>query len=174
MLKERTTGLLKQYAVARTEDLPVNLAGVSLQVAEDHGYQVFDRFYGELFAPMEAQNRFVQRSAALFPMLGVQAISMGLAGTDLAQHRDFIRAAEAHRRAEIKIINDDILAHPVKSGEVHDGDRELWAKVPRFGYEPPAVGWVVAEHRIALATLIGWFVAAAWLAWRSAAQLRPV
>jgi len=47
---------------------------------------------------MEAQNRLLQRAALFFPQLGVQAASMGLAGTDLAQHRDFARAAEAHRR----------------------------------------------------------------------------
>jgi len=174
ILRERTAGLVKQYAVTRAEDLPLNLAGLSLQVGEDHGYDVFDRFYGELFAPMEAQNNLLQRGAALFPILGVQALSMGLAGTDLAQHRDFIRAAEAHRRAEIKIINDDILAHPVKAGEVHNGDRELWAKVPQFGYEPPGVGWVLARHWTALAWLIAWFTIAGWFAWRSAAQLRPL
>lgn len=174
MLRARTEGLVKQYAVARAEDLPVNLAGLSLQVGEDHGYEVFDRFYGELFAPMEAQNNLLQRGAALFPMLGVQALSMGLAGTDLAQHRDFIRAAEAHRRTEIKIINDDILAHPVKAGDVHDGDRELWAKVPQFSYEPPGVGWVLARHWTALALLIAWFAIAGWFAWRGAAQLRPL
>jgi ABC-2 type transport system permease protein len=174
LMRERTATLMKQYAVARSEDLPVNLAGLSLQVGEDHGYEAFDRFYGELFAPMEAQNRFLQGGAALFPMLGVQALSMGLAGTDLAQHRDFIRAAEAHRRAEIKIINDDIMAHPVKAGEVHDGDRDLWAKVPRFGYEPPGTGWVLRRHWTALLLLFAWFAGAAWFAWRSAARLRPL
>jgi ABC-2 type transport system permease protein len=174
MLKERTTAIMKDYAAAGTAELPVNLAGLSLQVGEEHGYEVFDRFYGELFAPMEAQNRVLQRGAALFPMLGVQAISMGLAGTDLAQHRDFIRAAEAHRRAEIKIINDDILAHPVKAGQVHDGDHELWAKVPRFDYEPPTLGWVLREHAIALALLVAWFLGAAWLAWRGAERLQPL
>jgi ABC-2 type transport system permease protein len=174
MLKERTAALMKEYAATRTEQLPVNLAGLSLQVGEEHGYEVFDRFYGELFAPMEAQNRVLQRSAALFPMLGVQTISMGLAGTDLAQHRDFIRAAEAHRRAEIKIINDDILVHPVKAGEIHDGDHELWAKVPRFDYEPPTLGWVLREHVTALALLVAWFLGAAWLAWRGAGRLQPL
>jgi ABC-2 type transport system permease protein len=174
MLQERTAALLKEYSAARTDELPVNLAGLSLQVGEEHGYAVFDRFYGELFAPMEAQNRVLQGGAALFPMLGAQAISMGLAGTDLAQHRDFIRAAEAHRRAEIKIINDDILVHPLKAGAVYDGDHELWAKVPRFDYEPPTLGWVLREHVTALALLVGWFLGAAWLAWRGAERLQPL
>jgi ABC-2 type transport system permease protein len=127
-----------------------------------------------LFAPMEAQNLVLRGGALLFPILGLQAISMGLAGTDLAQHRDFVRAAEAHRRGELKIINDDILFHPVKAGEVHNGDHELWAKVPRFEYEPPSVGSVAHEHSTALILLAIWLVAAAILAWRSATRLRPL
>ncbi len=174
MLKQRTAALIKDHAAASAEDLPVNLGGLSLQVGEEHGYEVFDRFYGELFAPMEAQNRLLQGAAALFPMLGVQAISMGLAGTDLAQHRDFVRAAEAHRRTEIRIINDDILAHPLKAGDVHDRDHELWAKVPRFDYQPPALGWVVRQQVSVLALLAAWFGLAAWLVSRSAERLQPL
>jgi ABC-2 type transport system permease protein len=174
MLKERTSALLQQYGADRSDELPLNLAGLSLQVGEEHGYEVFDRFYGELFAPMEAQNLVHRGGALLFPILGMQAISMGLAGTDLAQHRDFVHAAEAHRRAEIKIINDDILLHPLKASEVHNGDHELWAQVPRFKYEPPTLSSVAHEHRTSLILLMVWLVAAAILAWRSAARLRPL
>ncbi|HEV7443611.1 MAG TPA: DUF3526 domain-containing protein [Steroidobacteraceae bacterium] len=173
-VRERTAELLKQYGVTRTEDLPVNIAGVSLQLGEEHGYEIFEHFYGELFSPMEQQNALLQRSAALFPLMGVHAVSMGLAGTDLAQHRDFIRAAEDHRRNEIKIINDDIYAHPVKRDEVYLGDRAVWAKVPEFEYAPPGIGWVLQQHAAALVLLFAWFAFAAWLAWRSAAQLRPI
>jgi ABC-2 type transport system permease protein len=174
MLKIRTAELLREHGVTREQDLPVNLAGLSLQVGEEHGYEVFDRFYDELYAPMEAQNRLLQHAAVLFPQLSVQALSMGLAGTDLAQHRDFARAAEAHRRAEIKIINDDILAHPVKAGEVHNGDRELWAKVPEFDYRAPGVARVLSHHSVTLTILVVWFGLVGWLAWSSAARLRPL
>jgi len=174
IVKERVAALVKQYGVARPEDLPLDLNGVRLQVGEDHGYEIFDRFYGELFSPMQAQNDFLERAAALFPLLGVQSLSMGLAGTDLAQHRDFIRAAEAHRRATIKILNDDILAHPAKHGATHLGDKHLWAKVPPFGYEPPGVGWVLTQHATALVFVFAWLIAAACFALRGAAALRPV
>ena len=174
MMKTRTAELIRQYGVTREQDLPVNLAGLSLQVGEEHGYEVFDRFYDELYGPMEAQNRLLQRAALFFPQLGVQAASMGLAGTDLAQHRDFARAAEAHRRVGLKIINDDILAHPVKAGEAHLGDSELWAKVPEFDYEAPGLSWVLSNYSLAFAILPAWFGLAAWLAWTSAARLRPL
>ena len=174
MLKERTDALLKQYGVTRSQDLPLNVAGLSLQVGEEHGYQVFDQFYGELYSPMEAQNNLLQKSAVFFPLLGLQSLSMSLAGTDLAQHRDFTRAAEAHRRAEIKIINDDIMAHPIKSGEVYEGDHELWAKVPEFRYQAPDIGWILSRQVTALSSLFGWFVVFTWFACRSAAKLKPI
>jgi ABC-2 type transport system permease protein len=174
LLAERTAALMKQHGVTRAEDLPINIAGLRLQVGEDHGYGVFDRFYNELFTPMERQNRFLLRAAALFPLLGVQSLSMSLAGTDLAQHRDFVHAAEEHRRAGIKIINDDIFDHPVKGNEVHLGDRELWAKVPPFHYEPLGIGTVLAQNTFVLALLGAWLISAAWFAWIGAARLRPV
>lgn len=174
MIKDRTAELLHKYGVAREQDLPVNLAGLSLQVGEDYGYEVFGKFYNELYAPMEAQNRLLQIAAVGFPQLGMHAISMALAGTDLAQHRDFTRAAEQHRRAELKIINDDILEHPVKAGEVHLGDRELWAKVPAFQYRAPTIDWVLSNHALTFVLLGLWFGLTAWLAWAGATRLRPV
>jgi ABC-2 type transport system permease protein len=174
MMKERTAELLRQYGASKVEELPLNLAGLNFQVGEEHGYEVFERFYDELYSPMEAQNRLLQWGAALFPLLGVQSVSMGLAGTDLAQHRHFARSAEMHRRDGIKIINDDILLNPVKAGEVHLGDAELWAKVPEFRYEPPAVSWVLARHSIALTLFLLWVAFCGWFAIRGAKLLRPV
>jgi ABC-2 type transport system permease protein len=174
MMKDRTAELLRKYSVTREQNLPLNLAGLSLQVGEDYGYVVFGKFYNELYAPMEAQNRVLQIAAVVFPQLSIQAVSMGLAGTDLDQYRDFARAAEEHRRAELKIINDDILEHPVKAGEMHLGDHELWAKVPAFQYQAPAIGWVLSNHALTFILLALWFSFAACLAWTGATRLRPV
>jgi ABC-2 type transport system permease protein len=174
MMKERTAELVREYGATKAEELPLNLAGLSFQVGEEHGYEVFERFYDELYSPMEAQNRLLQWGTMLFPLLGVQSVSMGLAGTDLAQHRDFARSAEMHRRAGLKVINDDILLNPVKAGEVHLGDAELWAKVPEFRYQPPAVPWVLAQHSIALTLFLAWVAFCGWFAVRSATRLRPV
>jgi ABC-2 type transport system permease protein len=174
MMQERTAELLQKYGVTREQDLPVNLAGLSLQVGEEYGYEVFGKFYNELYAPMEAQNHLLEHAEVLFPQLGIQAISMALAGTDLAQHLDFIRAAEEHRRTELKIINDDILEHAVKAGDVHLGDRELWASVPAFQYQPPSIGWVLSKHALTFIHLLLWFGFAACFAWTGAARLRPL
>ena len=175
LLEARTAALLKKHGVARPEDLPVNLAGVRLQAGEDHGYGIFDRFYGDLFAPMAAQNTLLRRAAAAFPLLGVQSLSMALAGTDLVQHRDFVRAAEEHRRLIQRILNDDIMAHPLKPGAPpYVAGPEVWSRVPAFAYTPPGVMAVVRENIFPLALLAAWLAAAAWFALRSARRLTPV
>ncbi|MBL9199408.1 MAG: DUF3526 domain-containing protein [Opitutaceae bacterium] len=173
-LQEAIAALLRQHGVTRPEDLPINVRGLQLQLGEEHGYAIYDRYYGELFDRMAAQNRVLQGGAAVFPLLGVQALSAALAGTDLAQHRDFIRASEAHRRVIQKRMNDEILRRPLKPGEVHLAGPELWAQVPPFAYTPPGTGAVLAENAPSLALLTAWFALAAWFALRSTAALRPV
>jgi ABC-2 type transport system permease protein len=123
---------------------------------------------------MAAQNRVLQGGAAVFPLLGVQALSVALAGTDLAQHRDFVRASEAHRRVIQKMMNDEILRRPLKPGEVHLAGRDLWAQVPHFHHTPPGTAAVLAQNALPLALLVAWFAAAAWFALRSTAALRPL
>lgn len=171
---ERTAELMKQRGVAKPEDLGLNLNGLRLQTGEEHSDGIFDRYYRELFTPMEAQNTLLARAGTLFPLLGVQALSMGLAGTDLAQHRDFMRAADRHRRAIQVIMNEDIMVNPLKPGApAYLAGPAVWAKVPPFHYAPPGVGAVLTAHAWPLALLLLWCVAAAWFALRSATGLRP-
>jgi ABC-2 type transport system permease protein len=172
---ERTAELMRQRGVARPEDLGLNLNGLRLQTSEEHSDEIFDRFYAELFSPMAAQNAFLTRAGAVFPLLGVQSLSMGLAGTDFAQHRDFMRAADQHRRKIQVIMNEDIMAHPLPPGApAYLAGPEVWAKVPPFTYAPRGVTAVLAAHALPLGLLGLWVAAAGWFALRSAAALRPV
>lgn len=173
-LQETVAALIKQHGVTHADHLPVNVRGLQLQLGEEHGYEIYDRYYSELFGRMEAQNRVIQQGAALFPLLGVQSLSTALAGTDLAQHRDFVRASEAYRRVIQKMMNDEILKRPLKPGEVYLADKDLWAKVPAFDYAPPGTATVLAQNALPLALLAAWFAAAVWFALRSTAALRPI
>jgi ABC-2 type transport system permease protein len=173
--EQRTAELMKQRGVSRPEDLGINLNGLRLQTSEEHSDGIFDKFYPRLFSPMEAQNSFLARAGAVFPLLGVQSLSMGLAGTDFAQHRDFLQAAEAHRRAIQVIMNEDIMAHPLKPGDPpYLAGPDVWAKVPHFHYQPRGVLAVLSSHGWSLALLAVWLLVAGWFALRSAAALRPV
>lgn len=103
--------VLRRYNVAWLEELPVSFEGIALQEGEDFSYPIFDRHFARLYDTYERQEN-VQRAGALAaPLLAVRFASMGLAGTDIDQHKRFTLAAETYRRALIKIINDDVIHH---------------------------------------------------------------
>jgi ABC-2 type transport system permease protein len=159
-LDERRAELLRQYGVTSVDALPVNFSGISLQAGEEHGNEVFDRHYAALFDRFDRQNRLVQIGGLLSPGLAMSALSMGLAGTDFGQHRDFVRAAEQYRRGIQRVMNDDIARH-ARPGAAYLAGQELWARVPPFAYQRPGVGWVLARQWPGALALVAWFV----LAW---------
>ena len=171
-LARRTQDLMRQYKVDTPDALPVAMQGVSLQEGENHGDEVFDAHYGRLFDQFERQNTIVQLGGVVAPMLAIRSLSMALAGTDFNQHRHFITAAENYRRLIQRTLNDDIMAHPVRTGGVADAERrgpyvagpELWARVPPFEYEAPSTRWVIDHTRWSIGILALWLAAAiAWL-----------
>ena len=121
---------------------------------------VFDRHYGELWNQFERQNRLKQTSAIFAPMLAINSLSMGLAGTDFAQHRDFAAAAEKYRRMLVKQMNDDMTYNAGKSDFSYLAQPAVWQKVPDFEYAAPSTGWALRHQTISLALLALWFVVA--------------
>jgi ABC-2 type transport system permease protein len=164
-LERRKAELLQRYGAASIDAVPVAFSGVSLQEGENHGNEVFDRHYGRLFDIYDRQNAAVQFSALVAPMLAMRTISMGLAGTDFQQHRDFVSAAEDYRRLIQRTMNDDITAHPTKRGGVYLAGPELWEKVPQFEYVAPPASWVIGHIAWSAAILGLWLVVA--MVWMS-------
>jgi ABC-2 type transport system permease protein len=155
-LNETRTRLLNQYGVEKVEDLPLNFSGISLQAGEEHGDEVFDKHYGALFDGFERQNRVYQLGSVVAPLLAVRSLSMGLAGTDFAQHRHFTAAAEDYRRMIQRVLNGDIQQHPVKAGQPYLADKTLWQKVPEFAYEAPNASWVLGNYTTSILLLALW------------------
>lgn len=152
--------LFRQYGVRSLDALPVNFRAISLQEAEEHGYAVFERHFGAVFDAFERQDGVYEWGGLVAPLLAVRSLSMGLAATDLAHHRDFTVAAEAYRRTIIKHMNDDILVHPVKAGDEYLAGSSLWRSVPPFHYEAPNAGWAVRRHLTSLLMLVVWLLVA--------------
>ncbi|MEW6737878.1 MAG: DUF3526 domain-containing protein [Acidobacteriota bacterium] len=152
--------VMKQYNVTKIEDLPVSFAGISLQQGEEDGYIVYDKHYGALWSLFEQQNKLKQLVAVTAPMLAINSISMGLAGTDFAQHRDFAEKAENYRRMFIKMMNEDMIVHAVKEDFSYQASPALWQTVPDFKYNAPGVGWVLRNHIVGVIMLMLWFIAA--------------
>jgi ABC-2 type transport system permease protein len=168
-LKQR---VLKQYGVDNLEALPVSFAGISLQEGEEHGNVVFDRHYGKLWDQFERQNSLKQASAIFAPMLAINAISMGMAGTDFAQHRDFAAAAEKYRRMLVKTMNDDMTYNAGKSDFSYLAQPAIWQKVPDFEYAAPSTGWALRHQTVSLLLLALWFVASSAAALWATARMR--
>ena len=69
--------LFKKYNVSKIEDLPVNFGGLALQAGEEHGNEVFDKAYSELWDTFSKQERVHQIASLVAPLLGVQVALHG-------------------------------------------------------------------------------------------------
>jgi ABC-2 type transport system permease protein len=167
--------VLQKYGVSRVEDLPFNFEGLDLQDSEDKGNEIIDRHYEELDEIFDKQNRFQEIFAALSPTQAVRLVSMGLAGTDVAQQKDFARAAEDYRRMMVREMNTAVMEN---AGEIdanyrgtqglnRQSSRETWEKVPPFQYAVPKANWVLRNHAPSLAVLFAWLIAACGFAFWS-------
>jgi ABC-2 type transport system permease protein len=170
-LERRRQELLRRYGAQSMDAVPINFSGISLQEGEEHGNEVFDRHYGRLFAIYDRQNHVYQQAGVVAPLLPMRALSMGLAGTDFAHHREFVRAAEEYRRSIQRVMNDDI-AQNAKPGAVYTVGSELWNKVPEFSYEAPETAWVLRHYRWSLLLMSLWLVGSVWFALSSGGRVR--
>jgi ABC-2 type transport system permease protein len=161
---------MRQHNVTSLDAVPINFSGISLQEGEEHGNEVFDRHYGRVFETYEAQNRTVRWAGVVAPMLPMRVVSMALAGTDFAHHRDFVTAAESYRRHIQRVMNGDI-ARNAKPGVVYTAGGSLWSQVPEFTYRLPDTGWALRSAGVSFLLLLGWFGAAVWFTSRATRRL---
>jgi ABC-2 type transport system permease protein len=158
---KRQKEVIQQYGVEKLRDLPVNFYGIQLQMNEDWGYEIFDKFYGDLYENFRRQNRVRDIASIFAPLLAIRPLSMGLSATDWYQHQDFVERAEMHRRLEVKIINHDITFNGIVDGISLSNDYvngiDVWEKVPPFEYRLKPVSWVLGNHRLSIVILLLWF-----------------
>jgi ABC-2 type transport system permease protein len=151
--------LLAQYGVQKEEDLPVDPFGAHLIEGEKYDSAIYERHINRLFDAYERQERIYNVGAVFAPMLSIQTLSMGLAGTDFKQHRHFADAVSAYRLSWLDVLNEDIF-HNRRPGELsYSRGRDLWEQVPEMNYEPPSLMWVMGNHTRSIAALGCWLVA---------------
>lgn len=158
--------LLARHGVATVEELPVNLAGVALQAGEEYGDRVYDQHYGELHALRRRQADLRLGLAFASPLLALRPLSASLCGTDVAAHEAFASAAEAHRRALVRRLNDDITRRPGASPFEFTAGPELWRELDALTWTPPAPPPPDLRGLGVLAALFGLSLALAFAATR--------
>lgn len=161
---------LKRYGVDNEAALPISFTGIAMQAGEEYGNQVFDRYYGALWATYASQDRVRLAASLLSPLPALQALSQAAAGTDWQHHRNFVDAAEGHRRALQRFLNDDFTVNARGQDFDYRADPALWARAPAWGYQRPGLADSASPVMPAAAVLALWVAAmaglAVWTAWR--------
>lgn len=166
--------VLRQYGVARVEDLPVNFRGLALRRDDENGYAIYERHFAALQAGFERQDRLRAAAGPMLPLLAIQPVSMALAGTDSRHQYHFAAAAEAHRRTIQDLTSDDLIRNGRYGDPTYQADPALWAKVPPFAYQPPPAGWALASQWRNFTSLGLWFGLCGLLAMLAVRRLRPL
>ncbi len=164
--------VLKQYGVARVEDLPVSFRGLSLRKDDENGYAIYDRHFGALQAAFERQDALSEAPGFLFPLLAMRPFSMAFAGSDSRAQFDFATAAEAHRRMIQNEVSDNIIHFQRDAAYV--AGPELWKRIASFAYGAPGAGFAAAGSREAIAGLAGWLLVTVVFARAALRRLRPL
>jgi ABC-2 type transport system permease protein len=153
-VKER---LLKQYNTASVESLPINPEGVALSEGEADDTIAHAKHFNHLFDLYEKQNHAYQAGSILSPMIAMQSISMGLAGTDFPHYRHFLDAGEKYRVLFIKMLNDDVVM--AKNAWAYTRGKDFWGKIPAFEYTAPGTSWAITHYGISAGFLAFWLLA---------------
>lgn len=151
--------VMHRYGVSKIEDLPIDFAGISLQAGEDYGNLVFDRMYGELEAAQRGQQTVALGFSPLTPLAALKPLSAGLSGNDIAHQEAFTAAAEQHRRAVQRVLNDEQTAHGKGANFNNIVDTDFWKKVPTFNWQPPEIAARFGAYLAPALILLAWFVA---------------
>lgn len=158
--------ILEEYGATTFDELGFNRDGLELQAHEEFANEAYDRLYGELGATHRAQDRTLRAASIASPLLALQRVSSGIAGTDLAAQQAFAAQAERHRRQIIAQLNRHLMEHAGELGFKWMAGRALWEQVPDFEGRPPGTAQVIAGYWVELAALGGWLALAMFLALR--------
>ena len=158
--KKLEADTLNQYNVENLKDLPINFAGIVMQADEEYGNQVWDKHFGDVYDRLEQQKRIVQRSGFINPFGALQSLSMGMSGTDMFHHLEFLKQAEAYRRVFIQTLNDEYAFGGSKTGERGwKADTEFFKSVKDFAYLHPNLSMVFSNYTLDALSLLFWFAA---------------
>lgn len=172
--KKRKEELFKEYKVSNVAELPFNFDGLIAVEAEKYSTDVYRRFYQHIWSIYGRQDQVYRLGGVVAPMLAIQSLSMGLAGSDFEQQRHFAEAAEIYRTRMALDMNDYIMNKIRYGDRLATADQKLWGTLPDFEYVMPDVRWVLRNQTLTFSVLLAWFAGCFLLAVWSSAKIRPV
>lgn len=150
------------------------LGALELQAEAAFENEVINHHFAELETALEQRERVAQWLGWLSPYVALRTVSAGLSGTDAAHHRDFARAAEAHRQGLVDQLNAVFAEHAGEEGWDYKAGQELWSKAPPLRWQPPEASAVLEARAPALGAIGGWCVLALLLGLWAVRRVRVV
>ena len=151
--------VLAKYKVSDISDLPVNFTGILMQADEEYGNTVWDKHFGSLYEQLHSQKINYQLSGFINPFASIQSLSMGMAGTDMFHHLNFLKQAETYRRFLIKKLNDEYAFGGAKTGDrAWKADTEFFQSVKDFDYNTPLLKSFINKYFLDIISLFVWLL----------------
>ncbi len=149
--------ILQRYKVEKVEDLPINYDGLRMQEDESYGNRVWDKHFGNNDRLLQQQKRFYQLSGSFNPFASLQSTSMGLSGSDMYHHLDFLHQAEQYRRTLIRTLNEKQAYGGSKTGDWEWKEQNAFYKsIPDFEYVTPPLSQMIYRYLPDLVWLMLW------------------
>ncbi len=162
---------LKEYNVKRLQELPVGFGGLRRRSQDAYSERVHDKHFDALHDTWRRQARLHLLVSAVSPLIPAQALSQGLAGTDVEHHIHFSQAAERYRRYFVDFTTDALTAGEQGTEKRMTAGNEMWQSIKAFDYQRPTAGEALRAQWPGLLVLAAWLVASAWYAYRSFRRL---
>lgn len=149
--------LLRTYKVDSVQKLPFNYSGFIMTEGEKISSNIYNQHLEDLLEIYKKQNSFSKTVSFINPYIAMKNLSMGLSNTDYDSYIDFQKQAEAYRydmaqkmnALQIKYISND-KSKPASINKEH------WADVKEFYYEPKGIWEVLKSEIISIISIILW------------------
>ncbi|KFF04321.1 ABC transporter permease [Flavobacterium reichenbachii] len=153
--------LLRVYKVDSVQKLPFNYSGFIMTEGEKISSRIYNEHLEQLLQIYEQQNSFSKTVSFLNPYIAMKNLSMGLSNTDYDSYIDFQKQAEAYRYTmaqkmnalQIKYISNK---KPVAKDKPLTINKDHWADVEEFHYEPKGIWEVLKSEIISIISIILW------------------
>jgi ABC-2 type transport system permease protein len=158
---------LERHGVKSVAELPFNYRAVVMAYGETLSAETFAKHFASLGETMRAQERVVERAAAVSPFIALRALSSALAGTDLRAELRFQTEAEAYRFKFVQQLNGLHRDAIRFEGDSHQKlGAETWKAFEDFRSSP------LSLHESLAGTGWLWAMLVLWAAWPLAGLAR--
>ena len=156
---ELKTKYLAQYEVDSLSQLPINFDGIVMQADEEFGNSIWDKHFGNNNYLLKKQKNMYQLLGIINPFISLQNLSMGICGSDMIHHIDFLEKSEKYRRYFIKKLNNKHAFGGSKTGDwSFKVNSDFFRSIDAFSYTTPKINTKIKNYIIDIIFLSFWVI----------------